>query len=93
MSPPTSGSTCPDHEVVDFVWFDADDDGYVDLLTSEGNGFHLYRNHGGKSFTREFIGRGKFARADRPQLKGTSDEYWFVDGKLAVADFDGKRQP
>ena len=83
------GLDLPDSEVVDFVWLDADNDGYVDLLTSEATGFYLYRNQGGKSFTREFIGRGKFARADRPQLKGTSDEYWFVDGKLVVADFDG----
>ena len=84
------GLDLAEHEIVDFVWFDADNDGYVDLLTSEDTGFYLYRNHEGKSFTREFIGRGKFARADRPELKGTSDEYWFVDGKLVVADVDGK---
>jgi hypothetical protein len=79
-----------DHEVIDFVWFDADNDGYIDLLTSEDTGFYLYRNHNGKYFTREFIGRGKFARADNPNLKGIADEYWFVDGKLVVADFRGK---
>jgi hypothetical protein len=83
------GLALPDHEIIDFVWFDADNDGYVDLLTSEHTGFYLYRNHGGKSFSREFIGRGKFARADNPQLRGISEEYWFVDGKLSVADFDG----
>src|SRR5262249_36497577 len=55
----------------------------------EDTGFYLYRNHGGKSFTREFIGRGKFARSDNPRLRGTADEYWFVDGKLVVADFRG----
>ncbi len=83
------GLDIPEYEVVDFVWFDADNDGYIDLLTSEGTGFYLYRNHGGKSFSREFIGRGKFARADNPQLKGITSEYWFVDGKMVVADFDG----
>ena len=83
------GLDLPDSEIVDFVWFDADGDGWPDLFTSEATGFYLHRNREGKSFTREFIGRGKFARADRPQLKGTSDEYWFVDGKLVVADFDG----
>ncbi len=83
------GLDIPDHEVTDFVWFDADNDGYIDLLTSEDTGFYLYRNHAGKSFTREFIGRGKFARADNPKLKGIAEEYWFVDGKLAVADFRG----
>jgi hypothetical protein len=83
------GLALPDHEIIDFVWFDADNDGYVDLLTSEDTGFYLYRNHEGKSFSREFIGRGKFVRADNPQLRGISEEFWFVDGKLSVADFDG----
>jgi len=83
------GLDIPGHEIIDFVWFDADSDGYVDLLTHESEGFFLYRNHNGKEFARESIGRGAFARVDNPQLKGTSDEYWFVDGKLAVADFDG----
>jgi ASPIC and UnbV/FG-GAP-like repeat len=83
------GLDLPDHEVIDFVWFDADNDGYIDLLTYEDTGFYLYRNHDGKSFTREFIGRGKFARADNPHLKGMTEEYWFADGKLAVADFRG----
>jgi hypothetical protein len=83
------GLDIPDHEVIDFVWFDADNDGYIDLLTSEDTGFYLYRNHGGKSFSRELIGRGRFVRADNPKLKGIAEEYWFVDGKLAVADFRG----
>ena len=83
------GLGLPDHEVIDFVWFDADNDGYIDLLTSEDTGFYLYRNHEGKFFSREFIGRGKFVRADNPKLKGTANEYWFVDGKLVVADFRG----
>lgn len=83
------GLGLPDHEVIDFVWFDADNDGYIDLLTSEDTGFYLYRNHGGKFFSREFIGRTKFVRADNPKLKGIANEYWFVDGKLVVADFRG----
>ncbi|HEY8130777.1 MAG TPA: CRTAC1 family protein, partial [Thermoanaerobaculia bacterium] len=83
------GLDIPDHEVIDFVWFDADNDGYIDLLTSEDTGFYLYRNHGGKSFSREFIGRGKFVRGNNPKLRGTADEYWFVDGKLVAADFRG----
>ena len=32
------GLDIPDHEVIDFVWFDADNDGYIDLLTSEDKG-------------------------------------------------------
>jgi hypothetical protein len=83
------GLGLPDHEIIDFVWFDADNDGFIDLLTYEETGFYLYRNHQGKSFTREFIGRGKFARGDNPHLKGMTEEYWFTDGKLVVADFRG----
>ena len=83
------GLDLPDYEIIDFAWFDADNDGYIDLVTSEATGFYLYRNRGGKSFTREFIGRGKFARADNPKLKGIAEEYWFADGKLTVADFRG----
>ena len=83
------GLDLADREIVDFVWFDADNDGYVDLLTFEDKGFFLYRNNGGKSFSREFIGRGKFVRGDNPQLRGIAEEYWYVDGKLAVADFNG----
>jgi hypothetical protein len=77
------------HEIIDFAWVDVDNDGYPDLVTHEGKGFALYRNEQGKSFSEQFLGRGKFVRADRPQLRGSSDEYWFVDGKLAAADFDG----
>jgi hypothetical protein len=83
------GLAIAEHEVIDFVWFDADNDGYVDLLTYEDTGFYLYRNQAGKLFSREFIGRGKFARVDNPKLRGTVSEYWFVDGKLSVADIKG----
>jgi hypothetical protein len=83
------GLDLPEHEIVDFIWFDADNDGYVDLITSEDKGFFIYRNRRGNSFTRELIGRGKFVRGDNPNLRGIAEEYWFVDGKLVVADFDG----
>jgi hypothetical protein len=77
-----------DHEIVDFVWLDVDGDGFPDLVTHEDKGFFLYRNEGGR-FLPTFVGRGTFARADVPKLKGTADEYWFVDGKLVAADLDG----
>lgn len=83
------GLDIPEHEIIDFIWFDVDGDGYIDLLTYEDTGFYLYRNRGGLSFSREFIGRPKFVRADNPALKGNTDSYWYVDGKLAVADFRG----
>jgi len=83
-----AGLDLPDHEVIDFAWFDVDGDGKPDLVTSESTGFFVYWNDSGR-FGPQFIGRGKFARADNPKLRGISDEYWFVDGKLSIADFDG----
>lgn len=76
-----------DHEIIDFVWMDADNDGDVDLLTSEDKGFFLYRNKGG-TFTREEIFRPGFVRADVSGLKSEVNNYWRFDGKLTVADFD-----
>jgi hypothetical protein len=35
------------------------------------------------------MGRGKFAREDKPGLKYVSTDYWDFDGKLIVADYDG----
>lgn len=84
-----AGLALAEHEIIDFAWVDVDNDGWPDLVTHESKGYFVYRNEGGTRFVEQFIGRGKFARADRPQLKGTSDEYWFVDGKLAPGDFDG----
>lgn len=82
-----AGLDTPDHHFIDFVWLDADNDGDTDLLTSEDNGFFLYRNNSGR-FLPEFIGRGRFARADKPGLKYYSSDYWDSDGKLTVADYD-----
>jgi hypothetical protein len=75
-------------EVIDFAWFDVDQDGAPDLVTSESTGFFVYWNDHAK-FVSQFIGRGRFARADLPKLKGVVEEYWVVDGKMSVADFDG----
>ena len=82
-----AGLDIPDHQLIDFAWLDADNDGDVDLLTTEDKGFFLYRNQSGH-FSPEFIGRGKFVRADRPGLKYSSLDYWFFDGKLTIADYD-----
>jgi hypothetical protein len=81
------GLGLPDHELIDFVWMDMDNDGDVDLLTSEGKGFFLYRNESGH-FRAEFIYKGAFVRGEIPALKGETDNYWRFDGKLTVADFD-----
>jgi hypothetical protein len=81
------GLGLPDHELIDFIWLDLDDDGDIDLLTSEDKGFFLYRNDAGR-FTSQFIFRPDFVRADIADLKGEVNNYWRFDGKLAAADFD-----
>jgi hypothetical protein len=81
------GLAVPEHELIDFAWFDADGDGRVDLLAHEDTGYYLYRNPGGK-FVREFIYRGKFERADVPGLARNTLDYWQFDGKLFLADYD-----
>lgn len=82
-----AGLDIPEYQLIDFSWLDADDDGDSDLLTTEDQGFYLYRNDAGH-FSREDIGRGKFARADRPGLKYVTLDYWNFDGKLTIADYD-----
>ena len=81
------GLDIPQHQLIDFAWLDADNDGDMDLLSHEDTGYYLYRNQGGK-FTREFIARGKFERADVKGLKKNTYDYWQFDGKLSLADFD-----
>jgi hypothetical protein len=76
-----------ENNIIDYEWFDVDNDGDMDLFTHQDNGFYLYRNNSGQ-FESEFIDRGKFARIDNPQLKGASGAYWIFDGKLTVADYD-----
>ncbi len=76
------------NNIIDYEWFDADDDGDMDLFTHQDNGFYLYRNDMGR-FNPEFIYRGEFARIDNPTLKGASGAYWAFDGKLSVSDYDG----
>jgi hypothetical protein len=79
-----------DGEIIDFAWIDVDDDGDLDLVTSEDRGFYLYRNVAGR-FGAEFVGKPDFARADVTGLRSEVNYYWRFDGKLSVADFDGDR--
>jgi hypothetical protein len=76
-----------DNNIIDYEWFDADNDGDMDLFTNQDNGFYLYRNNSGH-FKPQFIDRGKFSRIDNPTIKGASGAYWIFDGKLSVADYD-----
>lgn len=83
-----SGLAVLDHNIIDYEWLDADNDGDMDLFTHQDDGFHLYRNNTGR-FESEFIFRGEFARIDNPKLKGEAGAYWIFDGKLSVSDYDG----
>lgn len=81
------GLDLPAHQIVDFAWFDADDDGDVDLLTHEDTGYYLYRRTAGR-FIRERVYRAPFQRADVPGLAHNTFDYWQFDGKLSLGDFD-----
>lgn len=82
-----SGLQILEHNIIDYEWFDADEDGDMDLFTHQDNGFCLYRNEANR-FEHEFVHRGDFARIDNPGLKGESGAYWIFDGKLSVSDYD-----
>jgi hypothetical protein len=75
------------HEIIDYVWTDADGDGDVDLVTVEDKGFFLYANTRGK-FAARFLFRPDFVRGDVEGLKSEVNNYWRFDSKLAAADFD-----
>lgn len=81
------GLDLPANQLIDFAWFDADDDGDVDLLTHEDTGYFLYRQAEGR-FVREQLYRAKFQRADIPGLSHNTYDYWQFDGKLSLGDID-----
>jgi hypothetical protein len=83
----TAGLILKDHHLIDYEWLDADNDGDMDLVSHEDEGIFLHRNENGW-FSSEFVYRGKFARVDRPELKGRGIAYWNFDGKLTVSDYD-----
>lgn len=78
----------PDAQIIDLVWFDADGDGVVDLMTHEDTGIYLYKRINGV-YERSLVHSGGFRRAAVPGLKGNTSDYWQFDGKLSVADFNG----
>lgn len=81
------GLDLPTRQLIDFAWFDADDDGDVDLLTHEDTGYFLYRQAEAR-FIREHVYRAKFQRADIPGLSHNTFDYWQFDGKLSLGDID-----
>lgn len=82
-----AGLAIKDHHLIDYEWLDADNDGDMDLVSYEDSGYFLHRNENGV-YAPEFIYRGKFVRADHPELQGRGIAYWNFDGKLTAADFD-----
>lgn len=78
------GIGMPDQQIGSFVWFDIEQDGDLDLVTLQNEGFFLYRNDNGY-LTQESI-------VERP-LSGTSigdstKGEWLYDGKLIARDYD-----
>ncbi len=81
------GLDLPGYQLIDFAWFDVDDDGDADLFTHEDTGYFLYRQDKGR-FVREKVHRAKFQRADVPGLTHNTHDYWQFDGKLSLGDID-----
>jgi hypothetical protein len=79
------GLGLPEQQIGGFAWIDVDNDGDVDLVGFQDEGFFLYRNHGSR-FVQEQILRRAASGIDR--IGHTAGNYWFFDGKLTVADFD-----
>ena len=79
-----TGVGMPDQQIGSFAWIDVDDDGDVDLVTLQNEGFFLYRNAAGH-VSRETI-------YERPlsgvQIGHSTESIWAYDGKLTVADYD-----
>lgn len=79
-----TGAAMPAQQIGSFVWTDADDDGDVDLVTLQNEGFYLYRNNSG-ILSQEAI-------YERPlsgvQIGNTTEGAWVYDGKLTASDYD-----
>lgn len=80
-----TGIGMPDQQIGSFAWIDADNDGDLDLVTFQDEGFFLYRKQAGR-FINEPIHRRPLSGAEK--IGHTKGDHWNFDGKLAVADFD-----
>jgi hypothetical protein len=80
-----AGIGIPDQQIGSLAWIDVDNDGDVDLVTFQDEGFFLYRNLAGH-FSQESILQRSLAGAER--IGHTKGDQWFFDGKLTVADYD-----
>ncbi|NOQ16182.1 MAG: oligosaccharide flippase family protein, partial [Methyloprofundus sp.] len=74
----------PEQQIGSFAWFDADNDGDIDLVTLQNDGFFLYRNEQGV-LKQETILRRALSGI---QIGSSTEGAWVYDGKLTVADYD-----
>jgi len=80
-----AGIGIPDQQIGSFAWIDVDNDGDVDLVTFQDEGFFLYRNLS-ERFSQESILQRTLSGAEK--IGNTKGAQWFFDGKLTVADYD-----
>lgn len=85
-----TGLGIPDQQIGSLTWIDVDDDGDVDLVTLQNEGFFLYRNQAGL-FSREIIYQRPLAGPGK--IGDTTEGVWVYDGKITVADYDKDGDP
>ncbi len=73
-----------DQQMGSFAWFDVDDDGDIDLVSLQNEGFFLHRNEGGV-LNHELIHRRQLSGK---QIGSTAEAVWLYDGKITIADYD-----
>lgn len=79
-----TGVDMSNQQVGSFSWFDVDNDGDIDLVTLQNNGFFLYKNNDG-IFSEESI---HHRTLDGTQIGSSAEAVWLYDGKLSIADYD-----
>lgn len=79
-----TGVGMPDQQIGSFSWLDVDNDGDIDLVTLQNDGFFLYRNAQGY-LNKETIHKRQLAGV---QIGQSAEGKWLYDGKITVADFD-----
>lgn len=71
-------------QIASLVWFDVDNDGDIDLVALQDEGFFMYRNDKGH-FTQALIFQRSLSGGS---ISDSGKGKWLYDGKLTVADYD-----
>ena len=79
-----SGLAIPEQQIGSYAWFDVENDGDIDLVTLQNEGFFLYRNDHGK-VTEETLYRRPLTGV---QIGSSTEGAWVYDGKISAGDFD-----